>query len=506
MREQGYDKSGRRRALAALVGWVLGGVLSHDCRVLAAEGEYYRIVPLEIPEEVVLEPGAIEMLPDGKLAVASRRGDIFLIQDARADQAKTKARFTLWASGMHEVLGLAWRDGWLYAVQRGEVTRLKDADGDGRAEVFETFCDGWGISGDYHEYPIGSKFDREGNLYVALCLTGSFTSDAEFRGWCMKITPDGKAVPFASGIRSPAGVGFNRAGDVFYTDNQGPWNGTSSLKHLAAGSFVGHPDGNKWYDIAKNMGPRPQEPRSGSRFHVEAAKIPQYIPPAVLLPHGKVGQSASGIACDTSGGKFGPFDGHLFVGDQHHSNLTRVVLEKINGRYQGVAVPFRSGFASGVVPVVQVDDGSLFVGGTNRGWGSVGPKEYALERVVWTGKTPFELLDMKVRADGFGLTFTEPVDKATAGDVKSYAMETYTYEYRAEYGSPEVDRTKPTITRATVSDDRLHVQLVVKGLEIGHVHELKLDGVRSAAGNTALLHPIAYYTLWEIPKQALAAR
>jgi glucose/arabinose dehydrogenase len=472
----------------------------------SAEDEFYPIVSVAIPDDIVLEVGAMDVMPDGKLAVSTRRGDIYMVSNALEPRgSKKRPLFKLWASGLHEVLGLAQREGWLYAVQRGEVTRLKDVDGDGRADVFETFCDDWGISGDYHEYPIGSKFDKDGNLYVALCLTGSFTSEAEFRGWCLKITPEGKAIPFASGIRSPGGVGFNAADDLFYTDNQGPWNGTSSLKHLVEGAFEGHPIGNKWYTLAKNLGPRPQDPKSGSRFHLEAEKIKQYIPPACLLPHQKVGQSASGIACDLSGGKFGPFQEQLFIGDQHHSNLTRVVLEKVNDRYQGVAIPFRSGFASGIVPVIQAPDGSLFAGGTNRGWGSVGPKEYALERVVWTGKTPFELLDMKSRPDGFELTFTQPLDKAAAGDVKSYAMQTFTYIYQAEYGSPEVDRTKPTIRSATVSEDGRHVRLVIDGLEIGHIHELKLDGVRAATGNTPLLHPIAWYTLWNIPHQQQAS-
>lgn len=465
----------------------------------SAEDEYYKIIPIPIPDDIVLECGAMEMMPDGRLAVSTRRGDVYMLSDPLDPTAK-KCKFTLWASGMHEVLGLAYRDGWLYAVQRGEVSRLKDTDNDGRADVFETFCDGWGISGDYHEYPIGSKFDREGNLYVTLCLTGSFTSEAPFRGWCMKITPEGKAIPFASGIRSPGGVGFNHLGDIFYTDNQGPWNGTSSLKQLLPGAFEGHPIGNKWYSLAPNMGQRPPDPKDNSRFHIEAQRIPQYILPACLLPHQKVGQSASGIACDLSDGKFGPFKTHLFVGDQHHSNLTRVVLEKVNGRYQGVAIPFRSGFSSGIVPVTQVNDGSIFAGGTNRGWGSVGPKEYALERVVWTGKTPFELFEMNVKPDGFELSFTEPVDKAPAADVKSYSMQTYTYIYREEYGSPEVDLTKPTIKAATVSDDGLRVRLVVDGLEVGHIHELKLDGIKSASKGSSLLHPIAYYTLWNVPK------
>ena len=498
-------RPGRVVGLMLVAVWVgnVCGVAGGQTRA-GGEDEFYKIVPVEIPEEIVLEVGALEMMPDGKLAVATRRGDVYLVTDALADLAsKKKPRFSLWASGMHEVLGLAQRDGWLYAVQRGEVTRLKDVDGDGRADVFETFCDDWGISGDYHEYPIGSKFDREGNLYVTLCLTGSFTSEAPFRGWCMKITPEGKAVPFASGIRSPGGVGFNAAGDLFYTDNQGPWNGTSSLKHLAPGAFVGHPVGNKWYDqaqdLTKHLGPRPKDPKSGSRFHLEAQKTKEFIPPSCLLPHQKVGQSASGITFDASGGRFGPFAGQLFVGDQHHSNLTRVVLEQVNGRYQGAAIPFRSGFASGIVPVLQAPDGSLFAGGTNRGWGSVGPKEYALERLVWTGKTPFEILDMKARPDGFELTFTHPVDKATATEPKSYKTQTFTYIYQAEYGSPEVDRTTPTITKATVSDDGLRVRLILDGLQIGHIHELKLDGVRAATSHSPLLHPIAWYTLWNLP-------
>ena len=472
----------------------------------AAESDYYRIVPIPVPDGIVLEVGALEMMPDGRLAVSTRRGDIYLIDGAFNDAPTPQnVKFTRWATGLHEVLGLAYnaKDGYLYAVQRGEVSRLKDADSDGLADLYETFCDDWGISGDYHEYPIGSKFDRDGNLYVTLCLTGSFTSEAPYRGWCLKITPDGNAVPFASGIRSPAGMGFNHEGDLFYCDNQGPWNGTSSLKHLKQGSFQGHPIGNKWYDLPaarEAMGPRPKDPLDNSRFHIEMDKIPQYVPPAVLLPHQKVGQSASGIVCDESGGKFGPFQRHLFVNDQHHSNLTRVVLEKVNGRYQGVAIPFLKGFASGNVPVTQAPDGSLFVGGTNRGWGSVGPRPFALERVVWTGKVPFELLDMKVTPDGFALAFAEPVDKATASDPKSYAMKTWTYLFRAEYGSPEVDPATPTITAAKVSEDGKTVRLTVQGRQIGSVHELTLPGVRSAGNARPLLHPVAWYTLWGVPE------
>jgi hypothetical protein len=291
-------------------------------------------------------------------------------------------------------------------------------------------------------------------------------------------------------------------GDAFYTDNQGPWNGACGLKHIAPGGFVGHPDSFKWYAEANKLnpalGPAPQVPKSGGRMMVEAKKIPQLVPTAIIFPYGKMGQSASGIDCDLSGGKFGPFEKQLFVGDQTHSTVMRVFLEKVNGRYQGACFPFRQGFGSGIVPVRFARDGSLLAGGTNRGWGSRGNKPFSLDRVVWTGKVPFEIQEMRAKPDGFELTFTLKADPMTAGDPKSYTFKTYTYIYQAAYGSPEVDHTTPTIEKITVAADGKSARLYISQLQEGHVHELSAAGVRSA-DSQPLLHKEAYYTLNYIP-------
>ena len=470
-----------------------------------AEADYYPITTLPLPKDAVLEIGAIELLPEKeygkqKLAFATRRGDVYLVDGAWTEPPTAdKLKFSLFASGLHEVLGLNARDGALYATQRGEVTKLVDEDGDGRADVFRTFADGWEIGGDYHEYAFGSEFDREGNLWVVLCLTGSFNSTSKFRGWALRITPEGEVIPTTSGLRSPGGIGMNAAGDMFYTDNQGPWNGSCVLKHLVPGKFVGHPGGNVWYPDAPNMGPAPREPESGSRWATELKKIPELVPPACWFPYPKMGQSASGIACDRSGGKFGPFEDQLFVGDQSHSTIMRVALEKVNGHYQGACFPFRQGFASGTLVLKPDQRGAMFVGGTNRGWGSRGTQPFALERLAWSGRVPFEVHHMTAKPDGFELTFTEPVDAAAAGDVRSYTMKTYTYIYQSSYGSPEVDHTEPRITKATVAADGRTVRLTVDKLVEGHVHELHLDGVRNQR-QLPLLHAEAYYTLNAIPK------
>ena len=295
---------------------------------------------------------------------------------------------------------------------------------------------------------------------------------------------------------------MNLAGDMFYTDNQGPWNGTCGLKHLAPGKFVGHPDGNKWYSLTEaTMGPRPKDPESGSRFMVEAAKIPEYEPAAILFPYSKMGQSAAGIATDTTGGKFGPFAGQMFVADQTFSWVMRCFLEQVDGHYQGACFPFRAGQGSGSLALQFTNDGSLFVGGTNRGWGSRGSKPFSLDRIIWTGITPFEIREMRAMPDGFELTFTEPVNPDTASNPNSYDLMAYTYIYQSDYGSPEVDHSKPKVTSAKVAPDYRSVRLTIEGLAPGCVHELNASGIRSKQ-DKPLLHSQAYYTLNRIPKGA----
>ena len=158
------------------------------------ESDYYTITTFETPKETALEVGSIELLPDHKFALGTRRGEIWTVANAEGDPAQVK--YQLFASGQHEVLGLAYRrrTRLLYVTNRYEVTRLKDVDGDGRADIFETVSDKWDINGDYHEYAFGSRFDKNGNIWVTLCLTGSFNSNSKFRGWA-GMTPDGKFVP-----------------------------------------------------------------------------------------------------------------------------------------------------------------------------------------------------------------------------------------------------------------------------------------------------------------------
>ncbi len=344
------------------------------------ESDYYHIQPIPNPDKFVLEVGALEYAPDDVIYAATRRGEVYRLTGACGpDLSATK--ISLFAQGMHETLGAAWRDGSLYVQQRPEITRLKDEDGDGCADVFETVSDQWALTGDYHEYAFSSRPDKNGDIWSVLCLTGSGTSYALWRGWAVKTSPDGKTIPVCSGVRSPGGIGFNADGDVFYTDNQGPWNASSSLKWLRPGGFMGHGDTLKWHAYAPDM-LKPEAPKENSRSASERERNPLYIPPAIMLPHGRIGASPTAIICDTTGGKFGPFKNQLFIGEQCYSNIARVSLEKVDGLYQGVVFPFVKGFASGPIGMVLTPEGQMFVGGSDRGWGPA-----AVSLSIWTASS-----------------------------------------------------------------------------------------------------------------------
>ena len=141
-------------------------------------------------------------------------------------------------------------------------------------------------------------------------------------------------------------------------------------------------------------------------------------------------------------------------------------------------------------------DGSLFAGQTNRGWGSLGGKPYGLQRLVHTGKLPFEMHHIALTKDGFDITFTQPIDPKTAAMPGSVGSYTYIYEQR--YGGPEVDRRAEPVA-AKLSADGRTLSITGPALKRGRVYEIQLDGIKNAAGEK-LLHSDAYYTLNELVK------
>ncbi len=220
------------------------------------------------------------------------------------------------------------------------------------------------------------------------------------------------------------------------------------------GSWLGHPSG-----------------LAGARGGSRVTPLPERQRASMWFPYRKMGQSVADIVVDTTDGKFGPFAGQVFCGDQTIATVMRVAFEKVTGKdgksfYQGACFPFREGLDCGVNRLAFDNQGAMLVGETDRGWGSVGRRRYGLQRIAFTGKTPFEILTMQAAPDGFVLTFTQDIDKTTAADPKSYKMSSYTYEYHARYGSDEMDTKQVAIKSAALLGPRT-VRLVVDELRSG---------------------------------------
>lgn len=492
------------------------------------EKDFYRIVTVPIPEGVELEVGGLALMPNGDMGVSTRRGDVYIIQNPYQLNGSLPY-YKKFATGMHELLGLAYKDGVFYCTQRSELTKLIDKNGDGKADVYETVAS-WSLSGNYHEYSYGPIIMPNGNMMVNL-NAGFFDSEwwrgksaKPWRAWSLEITPDGTVNPYATGFRSPCGQGLID-GKYFYAENQGDWIASGYIMQLDKGDFAMHPAGLNWAadpsspvkvrlnDIYSHVDPR----FNGSQGKIEdtdpkrpyltlaemSAQVKGFKTPAVWLPHGVLGNSTSGMIQIPKDDSFGPFAGQVLVGDQAQSRINRVFLEQVKGQYQGAAFAFREGFESGVLRLAWGADNSLFVGQTSRGWGSTGQKLFGLQRLVWAKKTPFEMKAVRAMPDGFEIEFTKPVNKKAASDPDAYTITGFTYKYHPVYGSSTVREKTSIVNAAIVSEDGLRVRLVADSLREKYIHEIKVDSkVVSADSSFTLLHPVAYYTLNNIPDGA----
>ena len=444
------------------------------------QNPHYNIEHLPLPDELELLITGMDWLEDGRLAVCTWPGEVYLLEGLLDEEGPVT--FRRLAKGLNEPMGLLVRDGRLYVSQKPELTEITFDEQGGRTEFTRVSAD-WGYSGHYNAFSYGPIEDRDGRF--ALANAGhSGRWDMKFMGWAIRQNSDGLMEGIASGFREPNGIGvFGPEKDIFVTDNQGHWTAACELNHLRTGKYFGRPSST----------PDPKKLYNGRG---------NFTPPAVWFPY-TLARSVSGLA-EISDDRFGSFRGQLLVGDFQNALVTRVFLEKINGEYQGAVFPFLNGFRSGVNRLSYGPDGCLYVGGLQRTWASIAPDPASLERVTFSGKTPFSIRKAEVKKDGFLLTFTEPA-RPSAADPDRFDVSQFRYAYHADYGSPRYShsgkkdsQTPIEVFGATLSADRLELRLKLSGWKRGHVTQVRCYDVLNAAGE-GLWHDTFHYTLNEIP-------
>ncbi|MBG7608619.1 MAG: hypothetical protein IZT59_11420 [Verrucomicrobia bacterium] len=473
-----------------------------------------------IPNPPGVDPqvGAMGTMKDGRIAFAFHRGEVMIYDPSSSS-------WSLFASGLHEPLGMLIEDdGSILVMQRPELTRLKDTDGNGSADEYETVFDDFGMSGNYHEFSYGPAKDAEGNLYIVLGIAsngasmreeirGEFSTIGEldraamsdrgnwnknkgkagrmysrvpYRGWVLKISPDGsKMEPFASGFRSPNGIGFDAKGRLLITDNQGDWRPTSPLYDVKKGGFYGHPASLVW---GKGWDGR-------SPLEVDSKELSELQQPAAgYFPQGELANSPTRPVVIPKGVLPSGMTGQTLIGEMNQPNLVRVLEDEVDGVFQTALVPVfnDSPLGKGNNRMAFGKDGSIYVGRTALSW----PGSKGIMRIKWNGK-PFASLDkIKALKNGFALRFSEPIDPSTLGKL---AVESHTYKYHATYGSPKVDKQAMEVKDAKLTSDGLTLTLDIGGLKEGYLHHINMVGLRTKSGGK-ILGANAWYQVVKAPR------
>ncbi len=453
----------------------------------------FRVEPLRVPPQISSPVTGMDFLPNGNLALCTALGEVFIVQQlGSTTNAPVWRRF---ARGLMEPAGLRVLSGEIFVTQKCELTRLRDTDGDGEADLFECVSQGWGFNGNHQQFAVGPVADKGSKLHVFLDGRGS-RWEVTFRAWDVRFSRAGKDFEgWASGFRSPGGCG-TFAGEVLVTDNAGPWVPAAKLVVVQESQFHGHP----------TTQPGPQEQFKDPK---------EFAPPAVWLP-ARLAKRVAGFATTPEG--WGALGGQLLVGDGD-GGLVRVSLEKVNDQWQGAAWPFlnvaadvrRRTATSAANPPPHVGgygatclafspDGQLYVGGAGGDRKGLG-----LARVSLAGAVGFEVKSVKLLPDGFELSFTQPVEATSAAKAASYEVAQFNYRHQLEPGAEHDFDGSPNrssllkVAGVNVAADGLSARLKVAGLRTGFVTSIRAAGVRSAA-TQPLRNDTCFYTLNQLPK------
>ncbi|HVR86187.1 MAG TPA: hypothetical protein VMU54_17830, partial [Planctomycetota bacterium] len=278
----------------------------------------YRAIAYPRPKtssgEDLVMPGAIAVDPrEGRVYVASMKlGEIFTLRDP-GDDGKN-ATFEDYAGGLfQEAYSMLAESDGLYVLHRRNLSKITEKDG--KADRVERVAALHQAAAEAYDYGYGLAREASGAFVWSHAQYGDRTIPGA--GSMLRLLPDGKVEEVAFGFRNPLGWVAGPDGTIFFTDNQGEWVATNKLCAIVPGRYYGYPNRAQKEHTLKPAGK-----------------------PTVWVPYGWA-HSINGVTVDRTGGKFGPFAGQFFLAELMFGGaIIRASVEKVNGEWQGCAIPF----------------------------------------------------------------------------------------------------------------------------------------------------------------------
>ena len=369
-------------------------------------------LPTENPAKAVLFCTGLDFLPDGRIALCTVHGDVWL---ATVNDKEGIVSWQRFASGLYHPIGLKVVDGKVFVLEVGQLTRLLDTNNDGQADEYECYCNRWHTGPGEHAYDTGLETDPKGNFYFF--KTGD--TDLPSGGCLLKVSADGKTVEtFATGFRHPIGIGMSSTGIVTGADQEGNWMPATRIDQYKPGGFYG--------DL---------------RAHHRTTPPKTYDPPLCWLPR-EVDNSAGGQVWVPEK-TFGPLASlplHFSYGRCRAYLLLR--QEFSDGMVQGGASSLPMQFLSGSMRGRFNGNGELYVCGLN-GWQTSAKADGSLQRVRATGKPLDTVVAMEANTTGMKVTFSRDMDEKTLLATQNYKAAWWNYRWNGDYGSKRWKVTNP---------------------------------------------------------------
>ena len=433
------------------------------------------------PSTFLPKVAGLDFKTDGTLVVSTwdAGGEVHIIENADSGDASKMSVKTI-ASGLAEPLGLKVVNDEIYVLQKQELTKLIDNDGDEIIDEYQTINNDWEVSSNFHEFAFG-LVEKDGWLYGNLAIGilpggASAPNQPPQRGSVFRVElASGDIEYIANGLRTPNGIGIGTDDEIFVADNQGDWLPASKIVHVQKDA---------WY---------------GSRaVDFEGTKNKKETLPVVWLPQNEIGNSPSQITYLNDG----PYKGQMVHGEVTHGGLKRVFTEKVNGFYQGVVFRFIQGLEAGINRIAYGPDGALYTGGVGStgNWGQTGKNWYGLQKLKYNGKSTFEMLAIRAMSDGIEIEFTEPLRPGDGLDKSIYTVKQWRYKPTANYGGPKIDEQNLNVKEISISPNRKRVFLQLSGMRENHVVYLHLNEYLISENGLALHSPEAWYTMNQIPE------
>ncbi|HEY1380279.1 MAG TPA: LamG domain-containing protein [Gemmataceae bacterium] len=362
-------------------------------------------VPYENPYHALMFLSGLDVLPNGDLAVCTAHGDVWIVSSV--NDRLERVTWKRFATGLFQPLGLKVVGGKVVVLERGQLTRLHDTNGDGEADFFENVNNDWHTGAGEHSYDTCLETDPAGNFY--LFKTGD--TNLPTGGCLIRVSADGKSSEvFCTGFRHPIGLSVGPDGTVTGADQEGNWMPATRIDVYRRGGFYGD-----------------------MRAHHRSTAPVIYDPPLCWLP--READNSAGGQVWVPPEHWGPLGGQLLHLSYGRCRLYLLLRQTIGGVQQAGAADLGLSFESGVMRGrFHPGDGHLYVCGL-RGWQTAARKDGCLQRVRYTGKPVTVPVGLAAHADGLRLTFAVPLDRAAAADAGRYKVERWNYRWSGDYGS-----------------------------------------------------------------------